>query len=243
MVERKTPLRETEAASLFCGLRAAEIVSMFCRMDAATRSMLVDWFTGLGNLNVFIGENGTGQSELIKSLGFNDSDDGHMYGSFMAKEIVSWLTTKISRSRLIASAQKIGIPITKEATSRSIDQMLPEHRWALYCLATVICPTKATRPIFIENVEAGLHPILCRRLITEMAALATRNEQTIAVTTNQPAALDGLNLHDETQRLFVVYRGDDGHPRARRIKLEPTKKTVKLSEMWLRGDIGGVPKP
>jgi hypothetical protein len=33
------------------------------------------------------------------------------------------------------------------------------------------------------------------------------------VTTHNPAALDGLNLNDEDQRLFVVYRNDEGPPR------------------------------
>ena len=65
------------------------------------------------------------------------------------------------------------------------------------------------------------------------------------VTTHNPAALDGLNLHDDDQRLFVVYRDDDGHTQARRIRVKPDESVeglkLKLSELWMRGMLGGIP--
>lgn len=51
-----------------------------------------------------------------------------------------------------------------------------------------------------------------------------------------------MNLHDEEQRLFVVYRNDDGHTVTRRIKgkPQPEGRKLKLSELWMRGHLGGL---
>jgi len=55
--------------------------------------------------------------------------------------------------------------------------------------------------------------------------------------------LDGLNLNDDEQRLFVVYRNDDGKTQIKRIRLKPeSDENLKLSEMWMRGYLGGLPK-
>ena len=65
------------------------------------------------------------------------------------------------------------------------------------------------------------------------------------MTTHNPAVLDGLNLHDDAQRLFVVSRNDAGHTTVRRISLKPPARPgeprLKLSEMWMRGQLGGIP--
>lgn len=55
-----------------------------------------------------------------------------------------------------------------------------------------------------------------------------------------------MNLHDDEQRLFVVSRNDEGHTRTKRLKLKPKVEGApfkyKLSEMWMRGIIGGLPE-
>lgn len=78
-----------------------------------------------------------------------------------------------------------------------------------------------------------------------LAQLAKEQDRQALVTTHNPAALDGLNLHDDDQRLFVVYRSDEGHTRARRVAVKPQAPAdgpkLKLSEMWMRGMLGGIP--
>ena len=57
--------------------------------------------------------------------------------------------------------------------------------------------------------------------------------------------LDGLNLDDDEQRLFVVYRNKLGNTKIRRIfkpRAIDQQEPVKLSEAFLRGYIGGLPK-
>lgn len=113
----------------------------------------------------------------------------------------------------------------------------------LFYLALVI--SKKTPKFFaIDNIETALNPRLCRVLMRELAALAIKHDKQILITTHNPAILDGINLHEDRQRLFVVARNDEGHTVTKRIKLKPeTKgKELKLSELWMRGYLGGLPQ-
>ncbi|MEG4023476.1 AAA family ATPase [Microcoleus sp. S13C4] len=97
----------------------------------------------------------------------------------------------------------------------------------------------------IDNIDASLNPRLCRRLMQELVDLAKKHDKQVIFTTHNPAVLDGLDLDDDEQRLFVIYRNQLGHTKARRIlKPEPLEgqEPVKLSEAFLRGYIGGLPK-
>ena len=97
----------------------------------------------------------------------------------------------------------------------------------------------------IDNIDASLNPRLCRRLMQELVELAKKHDKQVIFTTHNPAVLDGLDLDDDEQRLFGIYRNQLGHTKARRIlKPEPLEgqEPVKLSEAFLRGYIGGLPK-
>lgn len=106
--------------------------------------------------------------------------------------------------------------------------------------------SKKTPAFFaIDNIETGLNPRLCRFLIKSITELSSKNEKQALITTHNPAVLDGLNLHDDKQRLFVVSRNDEGNTTLKRIKLKPetndTGKTTMLSELWIKGFLGGLP--
>jgi predicted ATPase len=97
----------------------------------------------------------------------------------------------------------------------------------------------------IDNIDASLNPKLCSTLLRELVALAAEHGKQVIVTTHNPAVLDGLDLHDDEQRLLVIDRNLDGHTKARRI--HPPKPLdgdppVRLSEAFLRGYIGGLPE-
>ncbi|RKG59182.1 recombinase RecF [Corallococcus sp. CA054B] len=96
----------------------------------------------------------------------------------------------------------------------------------------------------IDNIETALNPQLCRELMKALAAMAKEHGKQTLITTHNPAILDGLNLHDEEQRLFVVYRNDEGQTTTRRVKVKPEVDGAKykLSELWMRGHLGGIPK-
>jgi len=97
----------------------------------------------------------------------------------------------------------------------------------------------------VDNIDASLNPKLCSRLIKELADLSEKYDKQAIFTTHNPAVLDGLNLDDEEQRLFVVFRNQSGYTKARRIlkpKTPEGQEPVRLSEAFLRGYIGGLPK-
>lgn len=112
----------------------------------------------------------------------------------------------------------------------------------LFYLALFISD-KTPRVFGIDNIESALNPQLCRDLIKELAALSKTHDKQALITTHNPAILDGLNLHDDEQRLFVVSRNDEGHTVTERIRMRPSVngEKFKLSELWMRGHLGGLP--
>jgi predicted ATPase len=96
----------------------------------------------------------------------------------------------------------------------------------------------------IDNIETALNPNLCRSLIKELATLSKERGKQALITTHNPAVLDGLNLYDDSQRLFEVYRTDEGMTKVRRIQFKKgtEKKQNKLSEMWMEGLLGAIPQ-
>ena len=102
--------------------------------------------------------------------------------------------------------------------------------------------SKGTPSFFaIDNIDASFNPKLCMQLTRNLAALAKKHNKQVIVTTHNPAILDGLNLQDDEQRLFVVRRNEEGHTKANRIPYK-AEREKKLSEIWTNGFIGGLPE-
>lgn len=116
----------------------------------------------------------------------------------------------------------------------------------LFYIALMV--SEDTPKIFaIDNIDASLNPKLCTKLIKELTRLAKKYDKQVFVTTHNPAILDGIDLGDEEQRLIVVSRNKQGHTRCKRISLKDKPKPsidepLKLSEAFLRGYLGGLPK-
>lgn len=110
---------------------------------------------------------------------------------------------------------------------------------------TLLMSDKTPSFFAIDNIDTGLNPRLCRHLMKMIAEIASDYNKQVLVTTHNPAFLDGMNLGDDRQRLFVVSRSDDGYTKVNRIKTKPVltegEKRMKLSEMWMNGLLGGVP--
>lgn len=105
--------------------------------------------------------------------------------------------------------------------------------------------SKKTPDFFaIDNIENGLNPRLCRALMKKISELAIKNGKQVLITTHNPAILDGLNLNDrQHQYLYVVSRNDEGKTQAKRILMKESSGAPRmmLSEMWMKGLIGGIP--
>ena len=106
--------------------------------------------------------------------------------------------------------------------------------------------SKATPQFFaIDNIDAALNPKLCGELMRRLCELAEKYDKQVILTTHNPAILDGLNLSNDEQRLYAVYRNDQGHTKARRIQAPKVRSGVtptKLSDAFMHGLIGGLPK-
>ncbi|MFN0215782.1 MAG: AAA family ATPase [Saprospiraceae bacterium] len=116
----------------------------------------------------------------------------------------------------------------------------------LYLLFYVTLFVSPYTPKFfaIDNIDNALNPRLCAKLIGELVRLAKEHDKQVIVTAHNPGLLDGLNLNDDEQRLFVISRNKLGHTKALRIEQKPSAnghEPVKLSEQFLRGYIGGIP--
>ena len=112
----------------------------------------------------------------------------------------------------------------------------------LFYLALLIS-RKTPKFFAIDNIESSLNPKLCRALMKIISNLAIEQNKQVLITTHNPAILDGINLFDERQRLFIVKREDEGNTKVERLKLKPEikEKDLKLSEMWMRGYLGALP--
>lgn len=112
----------------------------------------------------------------------------------------------------------------------------------LYLLFYVSLFISKETPTFfaIDNIESSFHPKLCEELIKQLISLCKKYDKQVILTTHNPFVLDGLQLEDPDQSLFVVRRNTDGETIANRINSQP--KNVKLSEAWTLGYIGGQPE-
>jgi predicted ATPase len=114
----------------------------------------------------------------------------------------------------------------------------------LFYLTLFISPD-TPRFFAIDNVDASFNPKLCATLIQELTGLARKYDKQVILTTHNPAVLDGIDLTDSEQRLFVIARNKDGRTKARRVsppKPIEGEPPMKLSEAFMRGYIGGLPK-
>lgn len=128
------------------------------------------------------------------------------------------------------------------------DQQSVNEGFLFILFYSALMISEDTPKIFaIDNVDASLNPKLCTKIMADIAQLAKKFDKQCFLTTHNPAILDGLDLGDDEQRLFVVSRNRKGHTQIKRITVESkpvssTGEELKLSEALLRGYLGGLPK-
>ncbi len=133
-----------------------------------------------------------------------------------------------------------------DETRRYFDQLSTNEGFLFLLFYFALFSTDLTPTFFaIDNIDASLNPKLCEKLMRELVALAEKHDKQVIFTTHNPAILDGLNLDDDEQRLFVVSRNKNGSTRLKRVN-KPVKpsgeRPTRLSELFLRGVLGGLPK-
>jgi AAA15 family ATPase/GTPase len=125
---------------------------------------------------------------------------------------------------------------------KSFDQRSTNEGFLFLLFYSVLFCSNETPSFFaIDNIDSGLNPKLTMHLIKNLSVLAKKYKKQVIVTTHSPAVLDGLNLKDNSQRLFVVKRNDEGYTTSKRIEYN-SERRKKLSEIWTDGFIGGLPE-
>lgn len=160
--------------------------------------------------------------------------------------LIDWFESFVIPEDLSPGERRIGIRDRYLPDGILFDQRSANEGFLflLFYIALFISPET---PAFfsIDNIDTSLNPKLCIVLLQQIAKLAKEYDKQVIITTHNAAVLDGLDLHDDEQRLLVVDRNKVGHTRVRRV--DPPKPSagqipVSLSEAFMRGYIGGLPK-
>ena len=127
-------------------------------------------------------------------------------------------------------------------TLHSFDQRSTNEGF-LYLLFYLTLFNSQDTPSFfaVDNIETSFNPGLCQNLTKYLVGVSGKKDKQVILTTHNPFVLDGLDLSDDEQRLFVCRRDIDGHTRIERVKYREDRK-MSLSELWMSGLIGALPE-
>ncbi len=136
------------------------------------------------------------------------------------------------------------------APGRNHVSALAASEGALYLLfAMVLANHPAAGPVFaIDNFDHALNPRLARTLASEICQwMVERGDRQALLTSHNPLVLDGLPLQDDRVRLFAVDRSRRGRTVVARVAvndavLQATESGLPLSQQWVMGNLGGVPR-
>lgn len=191
-----------------------------------------------------LGINGEGLLKLLKVITEKKSNKIEIIND--ALRLFGWYESFIIPSSL--SEQDDKILIQDRFIPSRFDQRSANEGFLFVLFYVALLTSEDTPMIFaVDNIDASLNPKLCTKLIQTIVELAKKNNKQLFFTTHNPAILDGLDLNDEEQKLFVISRNNNGYTRAKKVgvKNKPVSATgeeLKLSEALLRGYLGGLPK-
>ncbi len=192
-----------------------------------------------------LGIHGEGLFKHIKDLHNNEPETLAKIKEKLT--LISWFEGFEIPTDLMFSERRINIKDRYLAPKLQFFDQRSSNEGFLYLLFYFTLFISEFTPKFfaIDNIDNALNPKLCSKLIEVLSGIVKENQKQVILTTHNPAILDGLDLTDDTQRLFVIYRNADGHTKAKRVmpqKVVQGVEPVRLSEAFLRGYIGGLPK-
>jgi len=241
---------------------------MITEINIKNFKSIVDLTLPLSNINVFIGENGCGKSNILEAVGFacavnvpqyflragynqvgagENSATGQIdsvklshIGIRAAKPslIFNSFAGKRSTNGTVIRFGFSGLGMTFTIKVYDTEDIFP--KWIVQSVEDFIPPGTILSDIQ-EEARLSIPEALSEYLIYTLntAALRSLSNESLA----EPVGINGLNLNDDRQRLFVVKRNDDGHTVVERVKVKPSSngEELKLSEMWMRGYLGALP--
>lgn len=188
-----------------------------------------------------IGRNGEGLFQYLKEIHAGEKQD--VMERIVAKmSLLDWVDGTSIPDDLLSNEYrlKIGDKYLKESL-HYFDQRSTNEGFLFLLFYMTLFSSPDTPPFFaVDNIESAFNPKLCTELIRTVVQLAKDNDKQVIMTTHSPYVLDGLDLSDDEQRLFVARRNKDGHTVIKRIPPVEGLK-MRLSDVWMKGMIGGLP--
>ena len=192
-----------------------------------------------------LGINGEGLLKLLKVINSYE-DKSYINTIIESLQLFNWFEDITIPLDISSLEDKVIIKdkyLYREFTQRSANE---GFLFILFYI-TLLVAKETPRAFAIDNIDASLNPKLCTKLMTILTDLAKKYDKQIFLTTHNPAILDGIDLNDEEQKLFVVSRNKKGHTRMKEITAKDKPKSsddepLHLSEAFLRGYLGGLPK-
>jgi predicted ATPase len=192
-----------------------------------------------------LGVRGEGLLKLLRVMANEDPDAWTALRHNL--ELLDWLSEIDSdqSSALLEQSLRLRDRFVAES-SPPFDQRSANEGFLYLLFFFALILSKATPRFFaIENIDTSLNPKACSELMRRLSQLIIERQKQVLLTTHNPSILDGLNLHDEKQRLFVVFRNKHGHTVARRVtppRPVGDELPIRLSEAFVRGLLGGIPQ-
>ena len=189
-----------------------------------------------------LGINGEGLFTLLKIMAKQEPDN--------FKDVIELATifNWIENIEIIYENNDIDIRITDRFMGTKISPQNANEGF-LFTLfyACLFCSNQTPKVFAIENIDKSLNPRLCQVLIKSLTEKAKKHKKQIFMSTHNPAVLDGIDLLDDEQTIFVVERDMEGKTKLRELTEKNLPKPKRdgsklhLSEAFLRGLLGGLP--
>lgn len=189
-----------------------------------------------------LGVKGEGLFNLLKQIVSNKRKKKQITDIKDNLHLLDWFDDFDIPANLMSNEFKIAINDRFIKSELNYFDQSSSNEGFLYLLFYLVLFTSEKTPTFfaIDNIETGFNPKLCTELIKVLNKLSKKYKKQVIITTHNPAILDGLNINDENQRLFVARRNKKGKTQIERIT-QKTQSKMRLSELWTKGFIGGIP--
>lgn len=207
-----------------------------------------------------LGLSGGGLAEAIEDVLFDENldEDGRQDLIDSVLELIGW-------SRAFGTTSASLVPVSKSVPQparilRFKDRYMAEKRGylsaydasegALYVLfmMALLHHENSPRVLSVDNFDQALNPRLAKALARKVCDwVLGRGAQQVLLTSHNPLVLDGLPLQDDRVRLFTVQRTVKGKTIVSRVEvgeslLKMAEEGVPLSQQWVMGSFGGVPR-
>jgi hypothetical protein len=191
-----------------------------------------------------LGIRGEGLFRLLKSI-LAQKDDTRAKQIKESLRVIDWFSDFSLPDNLMSTEYSLQIRDRYLADDLAVFDQRSANEGFLYLLFyfTLFCAEETPKFFAIDNIDDSLNPRLSAETIKNLAQLAKQHDKQFLATTHQPGLLDGINLLDPDQILYVVYRDIKGRTSVKRVKppRASAREPVRLSEAFIRGYLGGLP--